>query len=172
MVERAAADWFAGLRPGKIETDRHTLTELQLGWSMGRQHAHNYCITANCRMRRPKSQVIISILVVSMFVNKPTRLADCYTIFSCFVLTLWPLDLYIPKGRWIMNDSKRTMTLNLTEVEMQVLEELAKRKDLNKTAVVRQAIRLFQMVDARLALGEKLIFEDEKSQKKAELLFL
>jgi hypothetical protein len=71
-----------------------------------------------------------------------------------------------------MNEGKRTMTLNLTEVEMDVLEELARKKDLNKTAVVRQAIRLFQMVDARLALGEKLVFEDEKTQKKAELMFL
>ena len=71
-----------------------------------------------------------------------------------------------------MSDAKKTMTLNLTEAEMQVLEELAKKKDLSKTAVVRQAIRLYQMVDARLSSGEKLIFEDEKAQKKAELMVL
>ena len=71
-----------------------------------------------------------------------------------------------------MSDNKKTMTLNLTETEMQVLEDLAKKKDLTKTAVVRQAIRLFQMIDARLTLGEKLIFEDEKSQKKSELMVL
>ena len=41
-----------------------------------------------------------------------------------------------------MGDSKKTMTLNLTDSEMRVLEELAKRKDLTKTAIVRQAIRL------------------------------
>ena len=67
---------------------------------------------------------------------------------------------------------KKTMTLNLTEAEMRVLEELAQKKELTKTALVRQAIRLYQMIEARLSSGEKLIFEDEKSQKKAELMVL
>ena len=66
---------------------------------------------------------------------------------------------------------KRTMTLNLTQQEMDVLEELATKKDLSKTAVIRQALRLYQLVDARLAQGEKLVFEDEE-QKKAELMVL
>lgn len=71
-----------------------------------------------------------------------------------------------------MNDAKKTMTLNLTEAEMRVLEDLAKKKDLTKTAVVRQAIRLYQMIEARIAAGEKLVFEDEKAQKRAELMVL
>ena len=71
-----------------------------------------------------------------------------------------------------MSESKKTMTLNLTEREMQVLEELSRRKDLSKTAVIRQALRLYQMVDARLAAGEKLFFEDERAAKKAELMVL
>ena len=71
-----------------------------------------------------------------------------------------------------MSDSKKTMTLNLNEREMEVLEELSRRKDLSKTAVVRQALRLYQMVDARLAAGEKLFFEDERAAKKAELMVL
>ena len=71
-----------------------------------------------------------------------------------------------------MSDAKKTMTLNLTEAEMLVLEELAKKKDLTKTAVVRQAIRLYQMIEARTAAGEKVFFEDEKAQKKAELMVL
>jgi predicted transcriptional regulator len=71
-----------------------------------------------------------------------------------------------------MNDAKKTMTLNLTEAEMQVLEDLAKKKDLSKTAVVRQAIRLYQMIEVRVSAGEKLVFEDEKAQKKAELMVL
>jgi hypothetical protein len=71
-----------------------------------------------------------------------------------------------------MSDVKKTMTLNLTETEMLVLEDLAKKKELTKTAVIRQAIRLYQMVEARLAAGEKLLFEDEKAQKKAELMVL
>lgn len=71
-----------------------------------------------------------------------------------------------------MSDSKKTMTLNLTEPEMRVLEDLAKKKDLTKTAVVRQAIRLYQMIEVRLSAGEKVFFEDEKAQKKAELMVL
>ena len=71
-----------------------------------------------------------------------------------------------------MSDAKKTMTLNLTAAEMGVLDELARKKDLSKTAVVRQAIRLYQMVDVRLSQGEKLVFEDDKAQKKAELMVL
>ena len=66
---------------------------------------------------------------------------------------------------------KRTMTLNLTEAEMEVLDGLAKRKDLSKTAVLRQALRLYQAVDVRLADGEKLFFED-KEAKKSEVMVL
>lgn len=71
-----------------------------------------------------------------------------------------------------MNDAKKTMTLNLTESEMRVLDDLAKKKDLTKTAVLRQALRLYQMIELRIAAGEKLVFEDEKAQKKAELMVL
>lgn len=68
--------------------------------------------------------------------------------------------------------AKRTMTLNLTGVEMDALENLSKRKDLSKTAVIRQALRLYQTVDARLAAGEKLVFEDQLEKKKAEVVVL
>lgn len=68
--------------------------------------------------------------------------------------------------------SKRTMTLNLTPREMEVLDELASRKDLSKTAVIRQALRLYHLLDVRLAAGEKLFIEDEKFNKKAEVMVL
>ena len=38
--------------------------------------------------------------------------------------------------------AKKTMTLNLTDAEMTVLEELSAKKDLTKTSVLRQALRL------------------------------
>ena len=66
---------------------------------------------------------------------------------------------------------KRTMTLNLTDQEMSVLEELSVQKDLSKTALIRQALRLYQLVDARISRGEKLFFEDHEKQK-AELMVL
>ena len=68
--------------------------------------------------------------------------------------------------------SKRTMTLNLTEKEMQVLDELCARKGLNKTGLLRQALRLYQAVDQRLEQGERLIFESDDKSEKAELVVL
>lgn len=68
--------------------------------------------------------------------------------------------------------NKKTMTLNITDEEMNVLEDLARRKDLSKTGVIRQALRLYQMVDLRLRDGEKLVFEDEKKNKKSEVVVL
>lgn len=67
---------------------------------------------------------------------------------------------------------KRTMTLNLTDAEMTALEELAEKKDLNKTAVIRQALRLYQMVDQRLREGKKVFIEDEMTKAKSELMLL
>ncbi|HZL38528.1 MAG TPA: ribbon-helix-helix protein, CopG family [Tepidisphaeraceae bacterium] len=68
-------------------------------------------------------------------------------------------------------DDKKTMTLNLTGREMEVLEELAAKKEMSKTAILRHALRLYQLVDFKLAKGGKLFLEDAKN-KKAELLVL
>ena len=67
---------------------------------------------------------------------------------------------------------KKSMTLNLNEAEMAALDELAKSKELSKTAVIRQALRLYTLIEARTANGEKLVLEDEKLEKKAELMVL
>lgn len=71
-----------------------------------------------------------------------------------------------------MSVTKRTMTLNLTDAEMQVLEELCTKKDLSKTAVLRQALRLYQLVESRSEKGAKLYFEDAVSKEKAEVMML
>ena len=68
--------------------------------------------------------------------------------------------------------AKKTMTLNSTSREMTVLEGLADKKELSKTAIIRQALRLYQMVEIRFDQGEKLYFEDEIEKKKSELLVL
>ena len=68
--------------------------------------------------------------------------------------------------------SKRTMTLNLTDAEMQVLDDLSARKDITKTAVLRQALRLYQTIEVRVERGEKLMFENEATREKAELMLL
>jgi len=71
-----------------------------------------------------------------------------------------------------MTATKKTMTLNLTDVEMSVLDSLCKKKDLNKTSILRQALRLYQTVETRVEKGDKLFFEDEKTKEKAEVLML
>ncbi len=69
-------------------------------------------------------------------------------------------------------NTKKTMTLNLTEAEMQVLGNLSAKKDLSKTALLRQALRIYQVIEARLENGDKLFFEDEKTKEKAEVMML
>ena len=68
-------------------------------------------------------------------------------------------------------NAKRTMTLNLTDQEMLALEHLSNQKDLSKTAILRQALRLYQLVDVKLSEGGKLFFEDQQKEK-AELMLL
>mgnify|MGYP001040820309 CR=1 FL=1 len=67
---------------------------------------------------------------------------------------------------------KKTMTLNLSDAEMSALEELCAQKDLSKTAVVRQALRLYQLVNAKIASGGKLLIEDEGKKEKTELVVI
>jgi hypothetical protein len=71
-----------------------------------------------------------------------------------------------------MTASKKTMTLNLTEAEMNVLEALCAKKDLSKTSILRQALRLYQIVENRIESGEKLFFENEKKNEKSEVMML
>jgi predicted transcriptional regulator len=71
-----------------------------------------------------------------------------------------------------MTLARKTMTLNLTEAEMKALDELSAQKDISKTAVLRQALRLYQMLDMRLARGEKLFFEDDTTKEKAEIMLI
>ena len=55
---------------------------------------------------------------------------------------------------------RRMAVASLTEAEMQAPE------------LIRQALRLYQLVEHRLASGGKLFIEDEAKQQKAELMML
>ena len=68
--------------------------------------------------------------------------------------------------------TKKTMTLNLTPDEMKALEVLSAKKELSKTAVLRMALRLYQLVDIRFENGQKLYFEDDEKKEKAELILV
>jgi hypothetical protein len=71
-----------------------------------------------------------------------------------------------------MSASKKTMTLNLTDAEMSALEDLCSKKELSKTALLRQALRLYQLVEGRFEKGEKLFFEDAEKKERAEVMML
>jgi len=64
------------------------------------------------------------------------------------------------------------MTLNLTEKEMGVVESLSLKKGLSKTALIRQALRVYQAIDRRLEKGERIYFEDDKKSRSELLLIL
>ncbi len=67
---------------------------------------------------------------------------------------------------------KKPLTVNLPEREMQLLDALAERRGISKTALVRQALRLYDSVNRRIESGEKLFFEDPIRGEKAELIVL
>jgi len=68
-----------------------------------------------------------------------------------------------------MND-KKSMTLTLSETEVKALDELCTKKDATKTAIIRQAIRLYHLVDSKLADGAKLLVQE--ADTKSELMVL
>ena len=61
--------------------------------------------------------------------------------------------------------AKKTMTLNLSSQEMEAIEKIARKKEATKTAIIKQAIRLYLLVDSRLGDGNKLFVEDDDKQK-------
>jgi predicted transcriptional regulator len=67
---------------------------------------------------------------------------------------------------------KRTMTLNLSEEEMNSLEQLALRNDMTKTAAIKKAIRIYLILETRMQRGEHIFVEDQNSQAKVELLLV
>lgn len=68
--------------------------------------------------------------------------------------------------------ARQVMTLSLAAPEVAALEDLCARKDISKSAVLRQALRLYQLVETRREQGERVVFEDESGEKKAELMLL
>jgi predicted transcriptional regulator len=57
-----------------------------------------------------------------------------------------------------------TMTMNLSEREMAVLDAMAADKDMSKTQIMRQALRLYQLVDERIKAGEKMMFSGDQQR--------
>ncbi len=68
--------------------------------------------------------------------------------------------------------NRRQMTLMLSDKEMTLLDQLATNRGMSKTALVRQAIRLYQSVTERLENGDKVFVERPSTMEKTELMVL
>ena len=60
-----------------------------------------------------------------------------------------------------MSAQTETMTLNLHSREMVALEALAEHHGMSKTAVLRQALRVYQLIHKRLQDGETIHFSGD-----------
>ena len=67
---------------------------------------------------------------------------------------------------------KRQMTLMLNDKEMNLLDQLSERRGMSKTALLRQALRMYQSVTERIDNGEKVFVEHPGTKEKAELMVL
>lgn len=67
---------------------------------------------------------------------------------------------------------RRQMTLMLSDKEMNLLDQLAASRGMSKTALVRQALRLYQSVTERLENGDKVFVERPSTLEKTELMVL
>ncbi|MHB8390259.1 MAG: ribbon-helix-helix domain-containing protein [Acidobacteriaceae bacterium] len=67
---------------------------------------------------------------------------------------------------------RRQMTLMLSDKEMNLLDQLAERRGMSKTALLRQALRLYQSVTERIENGEKVFVEHPSTKDKTELMVL
>lgn len=63
------------------------------------------------------------------------------------------------------NSVKKTITLNLSDKEMDALEILAAQKDVSKTAIMRQALRLYQMFEQKMTSGHRTIIVDKDGKE-------
>lgn len=57
-----------------------------------------------------------------------------------------------------------TLTLNLSPVEMQALDTLCAEHDMSKTAVLRQALRMYQYLHNRMKAGETIQLSGDKQR--------
>jgi predicted transcriptional regulator len=67
---------------------------------------------------------------------------------------------------------EKGLMLSLSEAEMAALERLADRKGQTKSAILRQALRLYESLDTKLSEGNRLVLEAPDETDKTEVLLL
>jgi regulatory protein YycI of two-component signal transduction system YycFG len=67
--------------------------------------------------------------------------------------------------------SKKTLiSINLSPVELELLAELSEKKEMSKSAVLRQALRMMGLLEQRINQGEKFYFESVDKEKSEVVL--
>ena len=94
--------------------------------------------------------------------------ANIYLVLLVFI---WEICIMSDPGMERAMD-RRQMTLMLSDKEMTLLGELADRRGMTKTALLRQAMRMYQSVIQRIENGEKVFVEDPATKDKTELMVL
>jgi hypothetical protein len=67
--------------------------------------------------------------------------------------------------------NKTLISLNLSPSELELLAELSERKEMSKSAVLRQALRMMATIEQRISKGEKFYLETPLKEKSEVLLF-
>ena len=67
--------------------------------------------------------------------------------------------------------SKKTLiSINLSEAELNLLADLSEKKEMSKSAVLRQALRMMGLIEQRISQGEKFYLESADKEKSEVLL--
>ena len=67
--------------------------------------------------------------------------------------------------------NKTLISLNLSASELELLSNLSEKKEMSKSAVLRQALRVLGTIDHRISQGEKFYFETIAKEKSEVLVF-
>ncbi len=65
---------------------------------------------------------------------------------------------------------KTLISLNLSPAELELLTQLSEKKEMSKSAILRQALRMMGVIEQRINQGEKLYFESLDKQKSEVVL--
>jgi regulatory protein YycI of two-component signal transduction system YycFG len=62
------------------------------------------------------------------------------------------------------------ISINLSQAELDLLAELSEKKEMSKSAILRQALRMMGLIEQRINQGEKFYFESPDKEKSEVLL--
>jgi len=68
-------------------------------------------------------------------------------------------------------NKKTLISLNLSSSELDLLTELSEKKEMSKSAILRQALRMMAVLEQRIERGEKFYVESLDKEKSEVLLF-